>query len=232
MNHPRRSTLACRRPLAALAAALGLLLVSGCMSTAELREEGIKAYQAGQFESAGDYFEQVLERRPNDWRANYYLGRLALRDNNPDRARMYLEVAYTLRDAGPPEHPETPRIVDALAESLYRQGQHRRLVGFLDEAVDRYGRLHDYLRKAEYLDRLNDRDAAMQAYRTAAKVYPQRVEAHLALADFYEKIGDEEQALLALRRAYTLDPQNQAIADRIRGYGVVPGPTIYLRPED
>ncbi|NBB94921.1 MAG: hypothetical protein GVY16_04185 [Planctomycetes bacterium] len=41
-------------------------------------------------------------------------------------------------------------------------------------------------------------------------------------------MGRDEQALLALRRAYTIDPDNEAIGDRLRALGVVPGPTIEL----
>ena len=40
-----------------------------------------------------------------------------------------------------------------------------------------------------------------------------------------------ERTIVALRHAYTLQPRNPRIANRLRGYGVVPGPTIEVQPE-
>ena len=55
-------------------------------------------------------------------------------------------------------------------------------------------------------------------------------DAYVAAADLAERLGDEALALRRLRQAYGIEPGNQAIADRLREFGEVPGPTIALPP--
>jgi len=204
----------------------------GCHTpTPVLRQRGLDAYRVQDYEAARSNFQQVVHRNPSDWKANYHLGKIALADDKPLTARTYLEAAYTVRNEGPPRHPETFEIVDALAEALYQQGDYPRLIGFTEEVIDHFGRVTDYLRKADYLAQMGDHDAAIVVYKQAIKTGPaDDPTPYVALADFYDAIGDREAAVLQLRYAYTIDPGDQAIADRLRAHGVVPGPTVMLEP--
>ena len=77
-----------------------------------------------------------------------------------------------------------------------------------------------------------DIDQAKLAYRKAAFfALPGDAEPFLTLADFYESIGDTANAVTALRHAYTVTPKDRQIHDRLRRYGIVPGPTAQLPPE-
>ncbi len=218
-----------------LLAALLVLIAGGPMgcqtSTSVLRQRGELAYKTQRYAAAEDYMLRVHDRQPQDWVANYYLGKLALREGAADAARTYLEVAYTLRAEGPPTQPETYDIVDALAEAIYQQGDSPRLMGFVADAAQRYGRVADYIRKARYLERLGDHDAALVAYRTAIRVGDGRdAAAYVALADFYDALGDRDAAVTQLRHAYALAPADEAIHARLRSHGLIPGPTLALPP--
>lgn len=218
-----------RSPLPRFVAALLLLAaLAGCApSVYTLRERGMNAYQAERYELAQRNFERVIEREPADAMANYYLGLLALKEDRANDARNHLEIAYTLFEAQPQMPPEMDRLLDALAEAMYRQGETRQLIAFTEQAINRSGKLSDYLRKAEYLMRLGDHDSALTAYRTAINIAePGDPTAHLALADFYESLGDRGKALATLKRAYRVDPDHERTAERLRSYGVVPGPTL------
>jgi len=217
-------------------AAIGCLLIAGSLTACHtpthiLRQRGELAYQAGEYPAAQSNFQQVAHRNPSDWKANYYLGKLALADARPLAARTYLEAAYAVRNDGPPTHPETFDIVSALGEALFQQGDYNRLIGFSDEVIDQFGRVEDYIRKADYLARMGDHDAAIVAYRQAARIAPPNdPQPYIALADFYDSLGDRDAAVVQLRYAYTIAPDDPTIAERLRAHGVVPGPTVKLSP--
>ena len=90
------------------------------------------------------------------------------------------------------------------------------------------GTTRDYLREAHYLLKAGDHDGARLALLKAVKFAPQDPKPHTKLADFYETVGDEPNAIRSLRRAHALAPRDRKIADRLRHYGIVPGPAAAL----
>jgi tetratricopeptide (TPR) repeat protein len=225
--------IAGRWALAAVLLGAGLW-VGGCQTSPRvLRDRGIAAYRQNDLAAARENLERAHDGHAADWKTNFYLGKIALDRDDADAARTYLEVAYTLQPKGPPDQPRTPEIVDLLTEAICRQGDYPRMINFCNEAIRQYGTMHDYLRKARYLERIGDHDQALVAYRTAIRVTDgRRPEPWVALADFYDAIGDSESALIQLRHAYAVDPGNPQIAERLRSHSVVPGPTIALPPDD
>lgn len=209
--------------------AVGVLASSGCVG--RWRHLGEQAYLRGDYAEARTQFEKVAEADEADWKSHYYLGQIELAEGNARKARTYLEVALSLRAEGPPLQPETPQVIDALAEAMYRQGDHVRLFGFCQEMAQRYGTAGDHIRTAKYLVLMGDHDSALVALRKAVAIRKADDPApFLALADFYEAIGDREQAITALRRAYGVAPKDKAVNRRLRELGQVPGPTFALPP--
>lgn len=199
----------------------------GCETpTTQLRDRGIFAYQHRQYDQAQGYLNRVVQRQPQDWVANYYLGELALLEGNYDAARTNLEVAFSQQNEGPPRHPMTYAVVNALAKAIFMQGDYPRVLGLCNEAIANYGRSEDYLRKASFLEQMGDHDKALVAYQTAQHIYPGDPKVYVAMADFYDNLGERDAAVTQLRKAYTLAPQDKAIEERLRSFGVVPGPTI------
>jgi len=204
------------------------VIASGCEIPAPIvAQRGVEAYEVGQFAKATSLFKKVRQREPANWQANYYLGLIELRDRNLLSAQLLLENALTLR----PGHRETPEIIDALAESLFQQDIQAKLRALLAEDSKRTQSVYAFLRQATYLYKLGDVDGARVAYRKAA-FFAKKDDPtpYLRQADYFEAIGDEDAALTALLHALYIIPDNPRLHDRIRGYGVAPGPTVALPP--
>lgn len=214
----------------------GLLLVialmtTGCASqraSAE-RQRGLVAMGDGQYELAETHFAKAAEYSGTDWRSRHYLGRVYLKLDRPLDAQLQLEKAYALRAA----HPETGNIIDDLASALYRQKSEEALLDLLDGATQNYGTPRDFLRKGDYLARLGHIDAARVSYQKAVRFGkagdPQP---YLAYAKFNQQIGDAATEIEALRHALYLSPNNKEVRERLRHHGLIPGPTLAVKPAE
>ena len=213
----------------AVSVAVGTTLASGCgLSNGMLRQRAIEAIAQGRLEAAQTYLLKAVEQNPGDGKAQFYLGRLSLQLNQPLEAQLALEQALIQKR----DTLQTPEILDLLAEALYRQNQHEKLFAMLEQAVVEYGTTHDYLRQGDYLAKMGDADNAIVSYRKAANIAADDdARPYFKMAEFLEKIGDTKNAVTALRQAYHIAPDHPGLADRLRGYGLVPGPTVALPRE-
>jgi len=233
-------------PSALLAAAM-IVALAGCSLPNNIRrQQGYDAYRKGDVATAERKFGRNVEAESTDWKSHYFLGRIALERGDAAEAQRRFELAHVIRqrpshygiteparDRREPDAPWPSRVemVDAIAEAIYRQGNEPELFSFLDRQIDRYAEPRDYVRKAEYLAKVGDHDGAVVAYRAAIRIDPENPRLYLALSEFFAGIGDRESAQRQLRHAYYLDRDNPRLADRLRSYGVVPGPTAALAPE-
>lgn len=204
------------------------LLLSGCQTAANLREEGRLALNRGQNELALEKTAWAVEKDPSSAWSQYQLGRVYLALHRDFEAQYALEKAHALR---PDDKVLTPKVLDALAEALFRQERMANLFAFIDKQVATYHTTHDYLRQGEYLAKAGDPDAARLAFRKAAYFADaDDPEPYLVIADFYSSIGDQPNAVTALRYANYVDPGNLDAAERLRRFDIVPGPTIAQAP--
>ncbi len=214
----------------ALGIALSVWLVTaavGCEPNPTLRKQGMSALRRGSVRWAENRFEKALRQDPTDWKSLYYLGLVRLEQQLPLQAELLLGQSLILRE----DHSESADILDALAESLYRQGPGgtTKLHALLARTTKNKGGSRDFLRQGAYLTKIGDMDGAKMAYHKAAYFAPPGDTAPLvALADFSNLIGDHDAAVDALRQAYSVDPDNQHVAERLREHGLVPGPTVAL----
>lgn len=207
----------------------GSLMLGGCVTNSMLRERGYDRMAAQDFGEARSYFHQAAQQNPRDVLAQYYLGLNELHLNRPRAAQTALEQALELR---PNDPALTPKILDALASAIFRQGRIAELNAFLSDQATRRGTSRDYQRHAEYLVQAGDHDGARLAFQKAARfAAPGDGSPYLAIADFYESLGDRQNAVTALRYAYWVDPKDPSIPQRFRAYDLVPGPTLKLEPQ-
>ncbi|MEM9914435.1 MAG: hypothetical protein AAF911_05700 [Planctomycetota bacterium] len=208
---------------------VGTLALTGCKNNVVYRELGYESYRQQDFVTAAEQFQTAVDKKPSDYRSQYYLGVTMLQLGKPIPAQTPLEQALALR----PDDPQwTPRIADSLAETYYQQERFETLYGFLDNMIQTYAQQSgDFLRKAKYLGLLGDADGQKTALQKAAFFAPEGDTApYLAIADFYQLYNDTPNAIQALRYAYWVDAENDAVKDRLRGLGIVPGPTIADEP--
>lgn len=202
---------------------LSLSLIAGCSSppNSVLRLQAKDAIDQNDYVTAREKLDRALARDPADWKANYYMGLVRLHQERPLDARLYLEVAYSLRD----DDEETPAILDALAQALHKEGDIDKLDIMLKSATARYGRPHDYFRQAKFLGLQGDVDGSRAAFLKAAKVSrPDDITPYMKQADFYEGLGDRVNAVVALQQAQQIEPHNRVIATRISALVLDPKP--------
>jgi tetratricopeptide (TPR) repeat protein len=211
-------------------------LLAGCVTNTMLREQGRDAIARGDLAAAEDAFAKALDRQPGDYRALYQLGRVNLEQGQPLEAQLQLERAITLTEEAQGKDEDLPadlrsQILDALAQAYYDQQKYDRLTRYLADVAETTHDADDYLRLAQYQQRIGDIDAASVAYRKAALFAgTQRVEPYLEVAAFYRSIADKPNERIALRYAFHVDPQNEQVIRRLRELGIVPGPTAGLVP--
>lgn len=234
MRHPARpgrcAGLPCflTRLASGLALTLAVAVLTGCVTNMQLRERGEEALARGDAPAAREAYGQAVDRRPSDWMAQEGLGRAYLALDQPLEAQLAFEKAHVARYDDP---DFTPRIVDGIAEALYRQERDQELHAFLEDTANYYATTRAYLRQAEYLVKLGDADAAVVAYQKAAYFADDDdARPYVELADYYQSINDQPNALRSLRYAYYVDPDYPGLADRFRAFGVVPGPTLADEP--
>ncbi|MEM1109816.1 MAG: hypothetical protein AAGH99_14115 [Planctomycetota bacterium] len=220
------------KTLRTAAVALGLvgsLALVGCKNNVVFREMGYDSYRQQDFVTAAEHFQVAVDKKPSDYRSQYYLGVSLLQLDKPIPAQTPLEQALALR----PDDPSwTARIADSLAESYYRQERFETLYGFLDDQIATYNQASgDFLRKAKYLGLVGDADGQKTALQKAAFfALDGDTKPYLAIADFYESFNDTPNAIQALRFALYEDGDDEVVKDRLRGLGIVPGPTVAEAP--
>lgn len=205
-------------------ALLILLTLVGCgpRPVDSIRKDGNRYYGRGEYPEAAAEYNQIIERYPGDWKAQYWLGMCELQMHHPAEARRALEIAYTHK-------PDNPDVVDALAEAMYQMGDETRLYEFLSEIAEQSHSVSDYMRLSRYAMEMGDADSAVAAIETAIVVDDGRsVGPYLAAATYAEHLGDLDGAVRRLRQAYGIDPRDPRVQQRLRDLGEVPGPTIKL----
>lgn len=224
--NPSRPTL---RPAVMFSAVACLLMViAGCQTAADVRQQGVYAMVRGENDIAVAKLTKAVDMDASSAKSHYQLGRAYLAVGENLKAQYELEKAYALL---PDDKKLTPDILDDLAESLFRQGRRANLIALIEKQVHNAPTTRDFLRQGKYFTKLGDPDAARLAYRKAAYFAdPKDVVPYLAIADFYTDLGDQPNAVLALRYANYVDPGNPDVAERLRRFGIVPGPTIAEEP--
>jgi Flp pilus assembly protein TadD len=206
---------------------LAAIVLAACATQRPIdtvRESGDRAYNRGDYSLAAAEFEEIAQRYPGDWEAQYMLGLTMLELDRLADARRALEIAHDRR-------PNDPKVIDALAEVMYRQNDAAELFAFLREQAETVQSPQAYLRLARYSLEMNDPDSAQVAIRTAIELDDGlSVEPYLAAAELAERLGDLELAVRRLRQAYGIDPRDERVRERLRDLGEIPGPTLALPP--
>jgi Flp pilus assembly protein TadD len=206
-----------------------ITFAAGCRTpNGVLRQRGLLAMDAHNDDAAFENFRTAVKQDPTDWRAQYYFGVMLLKKGYPLEAQLALEKARSLR----PAHPETPDILDHLAEALFEQGRYENLHALIEQAAEQFGTTRDFLRQAKYLAKMDQVDAALIAYRKAARfAEPNDATPWIEMAAFYERLGDTPNAVATWRQALHIEPKNEQVAAKLRQYGIVPGPSAARQPQ-
>ena len=218
-----------------LALTLGFSSVLGGCNTAgkvkrtlALNDLQIKAGIAedeGNWEQAYEHWTEYVERRPHSAHAEYRLGVVEMRLGKYRDAVGHLRVAHDLQ----PGNIET---IEALAGALVAVGDTEALLRMLRQSVNEGPEGSGYLRLGQYAAEAGMLDEAREAYTLAiVNGRGESAEPYIAMADFARMVGDEDAEVRNLRYALWFDKNSVVIGDRLRGLGMIPGPSLALKPE-
>lgn len=167
-----------------LAAAAALDAARDAMpgSAAVIAAQADAAMAAREWLTARTLLERALEIEPNAGRLAYKLGQVHRRLDNVDQARQWLdrrsEVAPGIED---------PLLLEVASLSMSPKF---------------------FMKAGERAWRRGDRDEALAAWRNAAALAPNDVDAGLVLSHALGEIGDREAAIREAGRILDLDPQS------------------------
>jgi len=188
--------------------------IAGCQNTPRptetIRRSGDWHFQHGDYAAAAAAYQEIVDRTPGDWQAQYRLGLSLIEIDRPGDARESLEVANNLK-------PNDPAIRDALARAMYEQGASTELFAYLRSRANETRATRDYLQMARYAMLEEDYDLAELALRTAIEVDAGRsVEPHLEMAALQSQLGRNATAGMHLRAAQEIDPADPRVREALR----------------
>jgi len=204
-------------------------IMVGCETTPTTettqRDRAHRAMWQGRWADAETLYGNLVETSPQDWRLQYGYGQSAMHVGNLSEARQALEIAHTLK-------PGNTEIALDLAEVMYLQGAKDSLFLFLHDRAEAQKTAQAYLLLAEYALMFDDPDSAHEFIEQAMIMDDaSSVEPYLTAATLSEQIGDLDAAMRYLRLAWQIDPSDVIVEERLRAYGVIPGPTLAM-PSD
>ena len=205
----------------------------GCESTmktlstppsVKLQQDGDHEFKWGRYESAAAFYRTILDREPGNPEALEMYGRCMLELNRPaEAADVFLAVTA--------HRPGDRSLLFLLAQAEFAAGDYDHSFQLVRMwAIDNED-AEAWLLLAGFAMELDDPDNARDAIERAIELDSTgSAAAYLAAADLAERLGDTDLALRRLRQAYGIEVENDVIADRLREYGEIPGPTVVLPP--
>jgi tetratricopeptide (TPR) repeat protein len=173
---------------------------------------GVAFFQRGYLDAAAESFKQVITSEPSNAEANYNLGTLYLRRNDPASARLYLEKAVQLK----PQHTEAWNNLGMLDAQEGRTGEAIQdfkqclaarpdyVVGLLN-----LGNLYRHEKKFPEAEELLKR---------ALQLEPENAEANYGLGMLYAQESQAANAEQSFDRAIKLRPD---YGDALNNFGVL-----------
>jgi tetratricopeptide (TPR) repeat protein len=209
-------------------AVLATLHLGGCATpprpTETIRASGDHYYKIGDFEAARDEYAEIVSRYPGDWEGHYKLGMCCLQTQEFSTARRSLEIANAAK-------PANQEIANALAESMYRQGDESRLFAFLRQRAATTQTVEAHRQLGRYAMELNDPDSARVAFQTAIEIDEgQSADPYLDAAALSERLGQLDDAIRRLRQAYGINPRDRRVTEKLRALGEDPTTITPLPP--
>ena len=192
------------------------------MPSHALRRNAERATSIADWPAAVEWYGQLVEREPTDWRSQAALGHSALEAGDLAVARRSLEIASTLQ-------PANAVIARDLADTLEQQEAWDDLFAYLRDRANTTSSSEDWLRLARVAVEADDPDTAREALRTALAVdADENIKPYLQAARLAMRLGEKQEAFRALSLAWEMNPNNPEVRAALLDIGVVPGPTMRL----
>lgn len=183
------------------------------------------AEDEGDWDQAYALWSEYVERRPQSALAEYRLGMVEMRLGLERQAVGHLRVAHDLK-------PGNIEYLEALASALVATGQTESLMTLLRQTAEEGPDGSGYLRMARFAQEAGMLDEAREAYELAImQARGASPKPYLEMAQFARVIEDQDMEIRNLRFALWFDRTDAAIESRLEALGMIPGPSLALKPE-
>jgi tetratricopeptide (TPR) repeat protein len=183
------------------------------------------AEDKGDWDQAYELWSEYVDRRPQSALAEYRLGLVERRLGLNEQAVSHLRIAHDLQ-------PGNVEYLEALADALVAVNDRDQLMTLLRQTAEEGPDGTGYLRIARFAQQAGMMDEAREALSLA--IVESRGESpvpYLAMADFASTIGDADLEVRSLRQALWFDRTDEQINARLVALGMIPGPSLAIRPE-
>ena len=207
MRHTRQRTATLRRPTAATILILVLLVIPSARVRAQTTTHAVAMFQAADYPAARRELEQVLRRTPDDATALFYMGRIAIQEDQSSEAVDWLEKAIRVDDSRAEYHVHLGSALgdEAQRASKFRQpflarrvkSEFERAVALDPKSVEaRYGLIQVYALLPGFMggnmEKAHEQAAVLATFnpyhgQLAAGFLAQREKDFAAAAQAYEK---------------------------------------------
>lgn len=183
------------------------------------------AEDKGDWDQAYELWSEYVDRRPQSPLAEYRLGLVEMRLGLSGDAVSHLRIAHDLE-------PGNIEYLEALADALVASGDTDQLMTLLRQTADEGPDGSGYLRTARYAQEAGLMDEAREALSLAiVNARGKSAKPYIAMADFARVIDNTDLEIRSLRQALWFDRTNEEIEARLEGLGLIPGPSLAIRPE-
>ncbi|HEY9778184.1 MAG TPA: tetratricopeptide repeat protein [Planktothrix sp.] len=193
-----------------------LIAESGGASAAELEDlykKGEAAYAQKNYGEAASYLQTILSSNPNFARAHNLLGRIYHKSG-----KIELAITEYKKALSNDSHLTEARF--NLGVACFDQGEYEQALHYFEAAASREKNGEYEYNLALTLQKLNERDKAIEAYLRAVKIDPKNAVAHYSLGRLLQESGDNDKAIIEYKAALQINPN---FADAHNNLGVAYG---------
>jgi Flp pilus assembly protein TadD len=197
-------------------------------STEQSIERGNHYLDFGRWQDAADAFQPVIKNSPGNWEAEYGYGVAMANLGDLVTARRCLETAND-------ESPGNMKVIEALADVMFRQNDTSAMYQLLRGAGASLGTPDPWITLGLYAIRLKDNDSAQQAFAAAIEVdsgavRPRTTEPYYQMAMLQLSLGRKDDAVRRLRQAYGVSASDPRVVQALQGQGVAIDAATALPP--
>lgn len=207
------------------------LMLGACQgppSTEQSIERGNHYLEFGRWQDAADAFQPVIKNSPGKWEAEYGYGVAMANLGDLVTARRCLETAND-------ESPGNMKVIEALADVMFRQNDTSAMYQLLRGAGASLGTPDPWVALGLYAIRLKDNDSAQQAFAAAIEVdsgvvRPRTTEPYYQMAMLQLTLGRKDEAVRRLRQAYGISASDPRVVQALQAQGIAIDAATALPP--
>jgi len=165
-----------------------------------LFDSALDNHKKKNFNEAEKLYKEIIKKKPNDLKSNFYLGTLYLQNKNYIEAKNILTISVKLQ----PEHANSYLNLGCAYAEL---GQYEKAVENLNKSLELDPKNENsYFNLGNTYRNLSQHNKAINFYIKTIEINPKNSRAFHSLGDNYLQLGKIEKSINSFEKAYNLNP--------------------------